>query len=458
MAERNKDLAKKCWKHGSEALAKQNWDLAIQMFFQAAKEDPANLFYRQNLRGAEKKKYGDNGKGAGMSGLKLRSPKSSVKKAKSKKNWDEMDVAAEEGLRINPWDVDLNTAVAEAAAEREYYQVAKFAYNEALQPDPQNKDLLKQYADMLEEMTEYPEALNVWNRLQRLDKDDKDIQRKITHLTTEQMMKRTRGEEAKTSREVMEAASEYDKASGLTPAGVDGPGQDPESDLKRAIRKAPDNPDNYVRLGDLYTKGGKLKQAVAAFRQAADLNSDPAIVERAEDAELAEMRQRVDQAKAKARDLKDEKRMARAKEAESKMNDRHIEVLRERTERHDKNMRHKYDLGLLLLGKKEAQEAIPHLQRAASDTRFEVGARVALGEAFLMDNKRPLAKRQFETALTKIDVQEQPDDFLKAHYALGRLAEAAGDTAEAEKHYGDVLGVDYNYRDANDRLTGLAGS
>ena len=131
MAERNKDLAKKCWKHGSEALAKQNWDLAIQMFIQAAKEDPANLFYRQNLRGAEKKKYGDNGKGAGMSGLKLRSPKSSVKKAKSKKNWDEMDVAAEEGLRINPWDVDLNTAVAEAAAEREYYQVAKFAYNEA---------------------------------------------------------------------------------------------------------------------------------------------------------------------------------------------------------------------------------------------------------------------------------------------------------------------------------------
>ena len=75
-----------------------------------------------------------------------------------------------------------------------------------------------------------------------------------------------------------------------------------------------------------------------------------------------------------------------------------------------------------------------------------------------MDNKRPLAKRQFETALTKIDVQEQPDDFLKAHYALGRLAEASGDTADAEKHYGDVLGVDYNYRDANDRLTGLAGS
>ena len=140
------------------------------------------------------------------------------------------------------------------------------------------------------------------------------------------MMKRTRGEEAKSSRETIEAANAYDAASGLGPAAVDGPGQDPESDLKRAIRKAPDNPDNYVRLGDLYTKGGKLKQAVAAFRQAAELNNDPAIVERAEDAELAEMRQQVDQAKAKARELKDEKRMARAREAEARMNDRHIAV------------------------------------------------------------------------------------------------------------------------------------
>ena len=456
MAERNKDLAKKCWKHGSEALAKQNWDLAIQMFFQAAKEDPANLFYRQNLRGAEEKKYGDNGKGASMASLKTRGAKSSVKKAKGKKKWDEMDVAAEEGLRVNPWDPDLNAAVAEAAAEREYYKVAQFGYEKALAPDPANKDLLKAFAGLLEQTTDYPGALAIWGRVQKLEPDNKDIQRKMTHLHTEQMMKRTQADEAASNREVMENANAYDAASGLAPA-VDGPGQDPESDLKRKIRKEPENPDNYVRLGDLYTKGGKLKEAVAAFRKAAELNSDPAILERVEDAELAEMRQRVDQSKAKARDLKDEKRMARAKAMEETMNDRHIEILRTRAERHDKNMTVKYDLGLLLLGKKAVQEAIPHLQRAASDQRLETRARVALGEAFLLDNKRPLAKRQFETALQKIDVQDEADQFLKAHYALGRLAEAGGETAEAERHYGDVLGVDYNYRDANDRLTGLAG-
>ena len=456
MAERNKDLAKKCWKHGSEALAKQNWDLAIQMFFQAAKEDPANLFYRQNLRGAEEKKYGDNGKGASMSGLKLRGPKSSLKKARSKKNWDEMDVAAEEGLRINPWDADLNAAVAEAAKEREYYKVSQFGFEKAVAADPENKGLLEKFADMLEETTDYPAAMAVWNRIQKLDPDNKDIQRKLTQLHTEQVMKRTNAEESQSAREATQAANAYDQAAGL--GGDDyAPGEDPETDLKHAIRKAPDNPDNYVRLGDLYRKKGRLKEAVASFKKAAEINDDPAIRERVEDAELAEIRQRVDQSKAKARELKDEKRMARAKEMEAKMNDRHIEILRDRTERHDKNMSHKYDLGLLLLGKKEAQEAIPHLQRAASDTRFEVGARVALGEAFLMDRKQPLAKRQFETALSKIDVQEQPADFLKAHYALGRLAEASGDTAAAEKHYGDVLGVDYNYKDANDRLTALAG-
>ena len=456
MAERNKDLAKKCWKHGSEALAKQNWDLAIQMFIQAAKEDPANVFYRQNLRGAEEKKYGGNGKGASMSGFKLRSPKSSVKKARSKKQWDEMDVAAEEGLRINPWDQELNSAVAEAAAEREYYQVAKFGYERALGPDPDDKDLLKKYAEMLEETTDYKNALTIWNKLQRLDPDDKDIGRKITHLTTEQMMKRTQAEEAESARDLAAAATAYDQADGTAPA-VDGPGQDPESDLQRAIRKNPDNADNHVRLGDLYSKAGKLKQAVAAYRAAAEIDKDPAIAERVEDAELAGMRQQVDQAKAKARQLKDEKRMGRAKKLESKMNDRQIEILTARADRRDKDMKVKYDLGVLLLGKKDVQGAIPQLQRAASDTRYETDARVALGEAFLLDNKRPLAKRQFEGALEKINVQDQSDLFLKAHYALGRLAEAGGETKEAEKHYSDVLGVDYNYRDANERLTGLAG-
>ena len=115
-----------------------------------------------------------------------------------------------------------------------------------------------------------------------------------------------------------------------------------------------------------------------------------------------------------------------------------------------------FELGQRLLAKKEVQQSIPLLQQAAADKRFKAQALVSLGEAFLADRKGPLAKRQFLTALELLNPQDQQDDFCKSHYALGRLAEAAKNYQEAEKHYGEVLGVNYNYRDANDRLTAIA--
>ena len=455
-SDRDKEIAKKCWKHGSEALAKQNWDLAIQMFFQASEKDPANVFYRQNLRGAEEKKYGGNGKGASFSGTKLMGVRSRVKKARGKEEWAALDVAAEEGLKVNPWDVDLNTAVAEAAEAREHWSVARFGYEKALGPNPEDKKLLGKYGDLLEEMKEFKEAIAVVSKLQRLDPENNDIGRKLSHLTTEQMIHRTGADEAETGRDLQKNATAYDEADG-TGAAVDGPGQDPESDLKRAIRKAPDDADNYVKLADLYAKQDDLTKAVAAMKKASELNDADAIRERYEDLEIAEFRQRIDRDKQKARQLKDEGRMQRVRKQEAKLTDREIEVLTARTERHPKNMRVKFDLGSRLLARKEIAKAIPLLQQSAADTRFEAEALVALGEAFLQDKKLPLARRQFEKALEKLNVHDQQDQFLKSHYALGRIAEAAGDAKIAERHYSDVLGSDYNYRDANERLTKLAG-
>ena len=452
---RDREIAKKSWQHGNGALSKQNFDLAIQMYYQAAQKDRGNLLYRQSLRGAEKKKYKDNGSGASMKGLKLMGPRGRVKKARSKKDWTGLDSAAEEGLKVDPWDVDLNVAVSEAAEGLRHFEVAKFAIDAALASNKDDTKLLKRYANLLEELEEYDPALVIWNKLHRLTPDDHEIARKITHLTTEKMVKRTGGTDAKGTRQMNESATAYDEASGLTDS-PDGPGQDPVADLQRQIRKQPDDPNPRVRLADLYFKAGKLKQAAASMKEAAEISGDVTIEERYEDMHLAEMRQQLDAAKQKARQLKDEKRMGRAKKYEAQLTEKEIEILTRRAERHPKNMRVKYDLGTRLLARKQVQEAIPLLQQSVSDNRIESDARVSLGEAFLMDGKRPLAKRQFETALEAIDTHDQPELFLKSHYALGRLAEEAGETRAAEKHYSDVLGLDYNYRDANDRLTKLS--
>ncbi|NNJ27309.1 tetratricopeptide repeat protein [Alienimonas chondri] len=453
---KDKEIAKKSWQHGNGALSKQNFDLAIQMYYQASQKDPGNLLYRQSLRGAEKKKYKDNGTGASMKGVKLMGVKGRIKKAKAKKDWAALDTAAEEGLKIDPWDVEMNLSVADAAEGREYYEIAKFAVDAALASNKEDVKLLTRYANLLEELEEYEPALVLWGKIKQITPDDPAIDRKLTELHTSKMIKKTGGEEGEGTAAMKQKSTAYDEASGRGDDEVDGPGQDPVSDLKRLIRKQPDDPNPRVRLADLLFKSGKLKQAALTMKEAAELSGDISIKERYEDMMLAEMRQEVDASKQKARQLKDEKRLARAKKYEAQMNDKAVEILTRRAEHHPKNMKVKFDLGGRLLARKEVAKAIPLLQQATTDTRLEQAARVSLGEAFLMDGKRPLAKRQFINALETIDIHEQPELFLKCHYALGRLAEEAKETREAEKHYSEVLGLDYNYRDANDRLTKLS--
>ena len=72
-----------------------------------------------------------------MSGLKLRSPKSAMKKARVQKELGRNGRRRGGGPPHQPLGRRISTpAVAEAAREREYYQVSKFAFEKALGPGP----------------------------------------------------------------------------------------------------------------------------------------------------------------------------------------------------------------------------------------------------------------------------------------------------------------------------------
>ena len=113
------DIAKQCWQRGTKAVNSEDYDYATDMFHKAAILVPDNLAYRQSLRAAEFKKYKNNGKGAGMmSKPKLVSLRQKLSRARSKKEWDEVDRIAEEALKLNPWDAAFNASVGEACQER----------------------------------------------------------------------------------------------------------------------------------------------------------------------------------------------------------------------------------------------------------------------------------------------------------------------------------------------------
>jgi tetratricopeptide (TPR) repeat protein len=461
--EQKHKIANQCWKTGTEALAKQNWDYAIDMFGRAILQVPDNLLYRQSYRGAICKKFGDNKTGARMAGAKLMGTRTRIKKARLQSKWDQVDQEATKGLTVNPWDPSLNAEVGEACTNLGYAEVAQFFYEKALDGDPDNKEYNRQLALLLEERGNYARAIDCWSKIYKQDPLHSEARSKMTQLQAKTMMEGGY-DTAKSTQEVRSSGqSAYDdiRAGRAASAGpvAEGPGMSLEADLQRAIRKEPANVQNYLKLADYYKREKQLEPAHQMFQKALEVSGgDPNIREQLEDIELEMLRHNADLAKEAAQTHPDDEtartnRVALAKE----LIQREVEIFSRRVERYPKDTNLKFELARRFMRLQKWSQAIPLLQQASTDPRIEEEVLVALGECFLAEKKTPLARRQFEKVLPKLNPHDHPELLKKTRYVLGRLCEESGDKAAAEEHYNEILAIDYAYRDVLKRLEGLQG-
>ncbi len=461
MSPNKKQIAADCFKKGTEAMNKENWDYAIAMVGKGVALVPENLLYRQTLRGCESRKYGNNGSGARMAGMKLMRFRTQIKKAKLKQDWRAIDRAAEEGLKTNPWDPQLNADMAQACHELGFDEVAIFGYQKAVEGDTDNIDYNRRLALLLEERGSYADAIKHWQRIQKLNPLDGEARSKITHLDAKEVMDHGGYDEAESTRDVKEEIqSAYDldrPVKKVLPDAVDGPGISVEADLQRAIRKEPANKDNYLKLADYYKRQKELDEAAEMLRQALEVSGgDPNVREQLEDVELLQLKHKLDAARqAAAKNPDKEKLKKKAVDLRREFAQREIEVFSSRVERYPKDSSLKYELARRYMLFKKWSQAIPLLQQSIADQRLKCEVGVSLGECFMADKKKNLAQRQFERAVEGIDPYEKSDLFKKAHYYLAMLCQESGRRDQAEHHYHEILGVDYEYRDVLKRLEKL---
>jgi tetratricopeptide (TPR) repeat protein len=451
--DRNK-WAADCYRKAVEAMNKKNWPLAVEMFSMCVNFVPDNLGYRQQLRGCTQKKYDDNGSGAGaLAKTKLMGLRSRIKKSKAAENWDDVDKACEEGLLVNPWDVQLNMELGEAAHKKDRTEITAWAYSMARKQEPNNVEINTKLADVLEERGQYDEAKNVWEHVYKLDPKNGAARQKITALQFKKTIERGGYDEATTTRDVRTNKTVAKAGEAVAP------GQSVETDLKHAIRKEPDKKENYLKLAEYYRRNRNLEAAREQLNTALQISgNDPGIREMMEDVELDQFAVNLDLAKqAAASSGKDTDRQNAASLAQELLQ-REIEVLTARVERYPADLGRKYELATRFMRVQKWSLAIPLLQKAAQDPRAKGKALVALGKAFVYDKKSALARGQFERALPELNVEQDPDLFKEGYYLLGRVCEDLGDKPNAEKYYGEILVVDYEYKDVRDRLEKLQSS
>lgn len=452
--QRRREIAKASFQKASQAMSKEQWDYAIQMLTQCVLLDPANLFYRQTLRGCEERKYKNNGTGAPMASMRLMGIKAKIKKAKMGKQWKDVDHAAEEGLAVNPWDGALNADLGEAASNLGYDDVSLFSYQRAVKLEPSNKDFLRGLAEALARKQDYAGAANCWRKIYELDPLDSQARSMIQAMDSQATIHRGGFEHAETTQEVKRG---YEQSIvGEASSGALGPGESLEADLKRMIRKEPNNKDHYQKLAEFYRREGRLEEAYQWFTKAYEVGGDKSMHLQAEDVQLELLRKKLETAREEARKKPEDCGLQeQAAVLANQLLEQEIDVYSRRIELYPRDLRLKFELAQRYWRRGQLSEAIKLLQQSIGDTRIEGPVLLLLGKCFLRQKQNTLAKRQLEKALDKFSPVDHPDEYKECHYYLGRLYEEEKNYDEAEARYTDVLAVDYSYRDTRQRLENI---
>lgn len=447
-------------------MQRENWDFAVECFSSCIKMKPDVQLYRQSKLGCSRKRYGDNKSGAKMAGMKLMPIRGKIKKAKMKKDWKTLDEMAEEGLTINPWDAQLLADLAEAAVERDLSDIARFGYVEASKLDEKNIAINLALGYVLFNRGEFESARKCFQHVYKLDPSNSDARAMMARCDAQSVVDRTyEGKETTKDVAVEQAAPtnayEEDRRArkGGPKQAAAAPGESEEMDLRAAIRKDPKNVARYQKLAAHLHDNRRLPEAIEQLDLALELApGNQGLTELKEDIELEVLKEKAAEATDRARKNPTRERVVeKAKALAAELLNREVEVLATRVESHPNDMKMKVELADRYRKLKKFKLAIPLLQQATKDVRLQSKSFVALGECFIRTGQMGLGKRQFDKALETINDKDDPEAFKNAHYFLGRLHEKANNKEQAEHHYGEVLGVDWEYKDAQKRLSDLQG-
>ena len=458
--------AQEWFRKGTEAIGHQNWYYAIECFGNCVRLMPENPAFRQTKHGCIRKSYNENGSGARMGAMKMMGPKSRIKKCRMQKDWKGIDAAAEDGLLVNPWDAQLFFDLGEASLELERDEIARYALAKAVELDASNVDYLKRLGYFLRDRGDYSPSISCFQRALTINKTDTESRSMLNKLQAESAMDRGGYDKAETTKDVKQEtaaapvnAYEQDRIERKGGKRAEAPGESAEADLLHAIRKEPENLNNYLKLADLYKADRNLRKAQEILNRAMEVSSNNEDVgEMLEDVQLAMLLNDVAEAEERARKNPTKERIVeKAKTLKAELLQRETEIFSKRIERHPNDMRIRFELAERFKQFEQLAKAIPLLQQATSDNRLKADALVSLGFCFLKDGKVDLGRRQFDRALEGLSEKDKPDTFKTAHYWLGRIYERAKKIEQAEHHYHEILGVDYYYKDVLKRVESLQG-
>lgn len=458
MSDATESTATKWFQTGSGAIARGDFDYAIKCFDECCKLLPGRLTYRQALRGAQRKKYADNGKGASMASVRSAGSKTKMAYAKNRSKWADVVSAAEEVLGLNPWDVSTLYEEACALHKLEHPLVAIWVLETA--QDRKTADVYRKLAELYEETEQFEKAIKAWEWVSKLDPKDESALSKQRQLAASATIQRGKYEDDKKD------GDQQTTSRSAAPETFEARLQREVREIEAKLEQDPNNPSLYRDLGENYRKLGNLEKAIEIYSKGVEATAgkDIDLSLRLKEAQVEPYRRKLAEAQPKWDALDKAKDPQKAAEFKANLDKlkaslfkREMEIYRLRIQSNPDDATAHLELGFRHLQFGEYDDAIKELQKGRGDTQRKWEALCHLGNAFWKKKNLALAERNLADALDNVP-QNNEDARKQVLYYRGRVAQDAGDNNRALEFFNEIAAIDYEYRDVAKRIDAINSS
>jgi len=438
---------------GSEALQRDNFDYAIDLFNQVLAKAPAVFECRKALRTAQQRKAGEGG---GFFKKMLSSAGSQPAIARGelalRKDPAEALQIAEHILNTDPNNSGAHRLVVKAATALEFTHTAVMSLEILAKNSPKDLDLAIHLANTLADAGDVMRAEKILTDLQRLTPANNDLAQALKNISARKTLEKggyealatgtgsyrdilKNKEEAVTLEQEHRQVQTEDTAARLI------------AEYEGRLKTEPNNLKVLRNLAELYTQKKQYDLALDYYGRikTSDIGADASL-----DRAIADTRMRKYEQQLSELDPNSPDYTAQAAQLETEKQGYQLEECRRRVERFPTDLGIRFELAVLYFKAGKISEAIKEFQKAQVNPHRKVAAMNYLAQCYARRGIDDLAASTLQDALKeKLVMDDEKKDLL---YNLGSVLEKMGKRDEAIAQFKQIYGVDSSYKDVEAKI------
>jgi tetratricopeptide (TPR) repeat protein len=437
---------------GNDALSRDNFDYAIDLFCQVLAREPGLVECRRALRSAQQ----HNSAGGGFFKKAWSSASSSPQVARAqmtlRKDPAEALVIAEQVLNGDPNNSLAHRIVVAAAETLQMPQTAVMSLEIIHHHSPKDKKLAIEFAKMLADAGEVRRAEKILIDLARSAPNDGELAQALKDLSAQRTMGEGGYEKISAGEGSYRDILKDEKKS--VSLEQEGRVQKTEDTTERLIQEyearlqsEPANLKLVRSLAELYTSKKQFDRALSLYERvkSSEMGNDPSLERAIGLTTVRKFDHQIEQLNPAASDYAEQLPRLQAEKVAFQMAE-----CQARVEKYPTDLAIRFELGALYFQAGKIGEAIKEFQKAQDNPHKRIAALGYLAQCFARRKMYDLAAETLQNAIKeKVVFDEEKKELI---YHLGSVLESMDKKAEAIEQFKLIYKVDASYRDVETKM------